>query len=221
MKKIFLTILFVFVSKMSFGQQYEAGIVLGGSNLIGDVGRDYFILPNSFAGGVMFKYNFNSRVALRANLTYFNLQINDNQSDNYFRKERGKSFSNDILEFAIGTEFNFLRYTLDYPISPYILTQIAVFQYNVPVSYKKGIIEKGTDISYTLPVGLGVKARLSDDFAVSLEGGIRFTLKDDLDYTTDKIKELDFGRRGFDHYMFVGASLVYTFGRPDCYAERD
>ncbi len=221
MKKIFLIILFVFLSKVSFGQRYEMGVLVGGSNVIGDVGQDYFIYPNSLAGGVLFKYNLNPRIALRANLMHLGLEGDDRQSNNYFRRERGRSFSNGVSEFAIGTEFNFLKFTLTSRVTPYILTQVAVFQYKSPISYNERSQKPKTkkEISYTLPVGLGVKARLSDELIIGLEGVVRFTLKDDLDYTSQKIKGLDFGVRGYDHYMFVGLSLVYTFGRPPCYVD--
>ena len=72
--------------------------------------------------------------------------------------------------------------------------------------------------SYSIPVGFGIKGRLDDNLAMAFEVGARYTLVDDIDFTTDKISALNFGGTGNDWYMFTGISIVYTFGRPPCYS---
>ncbi len=220
MKKNIIIILFLFFTKLLSAQIYEAGVLVGASNFIGDVGSDYFILPNAPAGGLILKYNANSRIALRLNFMHIGLRGRDESSDNPYREQRKVNFTNGISEIALGTEFNFFDYTLHSIYTPYILTQISAFEYRQPVRLEGGKLKTKTAISVSLPIGVGFKGRISGDFAFAVEGGVRFTFKDDLDYTTDNIKGLDFGGQGNDHYMFVGVSLVYTFGRPSCYADR-
>ena len=70
-----------------------------------------------------------------------------------------------------------------------------------------------------MPFGVGLKSKLIGPLAVSLETKFRYTFEDDLDYTTSTIPSLGFGGNGRDWYMFTGVSLIYTFGRPACYAK--
>lgn len=221
MKKHFLIIL-AFISNFCSAQIHEIGVFVGGSNLIGDIGKTNYIYPNKISGGVVYKYNLNPRIALRGNYTYIGLKGSDIDSDNPYRKARDYSFSNSIYEFAVGTEFNFFEYNIrnhKTSFTPYIMAQIAMFNYKSPVErIDRNTIRLKSSFSYAIPVGVGIKGRLSDNLAYGLESAVRFTFKDDLDLTTDKINNLNFGGTGNDFYVFTGFSIVYTFGRPPCFA---
>ena len=240
MKKVFTLILFLCISSVSFGQIYEIGFFLGGTNYIGDVGSDFYINPNRVGGGVVFKYNVNPRIALRGNFTYIPLLGDDARSDNSFRRERNFRFSNNVFELAAGVEFNFFDYQNkakeNLQHTPYILAQVAVFNYNtignLVDNFSDGNLDLSTsnfdnNYSVTLPVGIGYKGRLGRNVAYAIESGIRFTVVDELDFTTDEFvgtpagDQLDFEGNGNDFYVFTGFSLVYTFGRPPCYAPLD
>ncbi|WGH75069.1 DUF6089 family protein [Tenacibaculum tangerinum] len=205
-------------------QTHEVGFFAGGSNYVGDIGSTNYIYPNKIAGGLVYKYNLNPRIALRGTYTFIPVSGNDKNADNPYRKNRpgGQfSFSNTIHEFAAGVEFNFFHYNInDYTstFTPYILAEFAAFNYRSPEpsASSNNILLKST-FSYTLPVGVGIKGRLADNFAIAFETGVRFTLVDDIDFTTDKIDSLNFGGNGNDWYVFTGISLVYTFGRPPCF----
>lgn len=54
MKKSILFIVFVSLSAIMFGQVYEIGVSLGGTNYVGDVGRTNYIYPNQLAGNAFF-----------------------------------------------------------------------------------------------------------------------------------------------------------------------
>ncbi|MCG7502007.1 porin family protein [Tenacibaculum sp. Mcav3-52] len=221
MRGLILLILLACVVTPLQSQTHEIGFFAGGSNYVGDIGSTNYIHPNEFAGGLIYKYNLNPRIALRGTYTYMPISGNDNNADNAFRQNRGISFSNTIHEFAAGVEFNFFDYNIsDYRTSftPYILAEIAAFNYKSPepTSSSNTVLLKNK-FSYTIPVGIGLKGRLTDNFAIAFETGIRFTFVDDLDFTTDKINSLDFGGNGNDWYVFSGVSIVYTFGRPPCF----
>ena len=51
------TILLLFISISSFmnSQFHEVGLFIGGSNYIGEVGSDYYILPTNSAFGLVYK----------------------------------------------------------------------------------------------------------------------------------------------------------------------
>ena len=200
---------------------YEAGIFIGGSNYVGDIGRTHYIYPNKIAGAAFVKFNLNPRIALRATYSYIPIKGNDLEADTDFRRDRGMNFSNTINELAVGLEYNFYEYDIssdDKTWTPYILLELAGINYKYIISkpqpnqyqfdYKNAI---------SIPFGVGIKSKLVGPLAFSLEAKFRYTFEDDLDYNTDKIDELNFGGTGNDWYMFTGFSLIYTFGRPACY----
>jgi hypothetical protein len=221
MRGLILLILLACVVTPLQSQTHEIGFFAGGSNYVGDIGSTNYISPNEFAGGLVYKYNLNPRIALRGTYTYIPVSGNDNDADNAFRQNRGISFSNTIHEFAAGVEFNFFDYNInDYrtTFTPYILAEVAAFNYKSPepTSSSNTILLKNK-FSYTVPVGIGLKGRLADNFAIAFETGVRFTFVDDIDFTTDRINSFDFGGNGNDWYVFSGVSIVYTFGRPPCF----
>ncbi len=223
MKKLFLSILFALTAITLQSQTHEIGFFAGGSNYVGDIGRTNYVYPNKLAGGLIYKYNLNPRIALRGTYTYIPVSGNDSDAENLFRKNRPGgtlSFSNNIHEFAVGVEVNFFDYNIsDYrtTFTPYILTEVAAFNYASPSTVSGNTVSLKNKFSYSLPVGIGIKGRLADHLAIAFESAVRFTLVDDIDFTTDKISSLNFGGNGNDWYVFTGFSIVYTFGRPPCY----
>ena len=222
--KRFILILFTLLTTIAHAQIHEVGIFLGGSNYIGDIGRTNYVFPNKIAGGLVYKYNLNPRIAIRGNYTALPINGDDNDSDNLFREQRNFSFNNTLHEIAAGIEFNFFEYnvrSLGHTFTPYILAQVGAFNYKTPESVVGGNVQFTSDFSLSIPLGIGIKGRISDHLAFAFESAVRMTFKDDLDYTTDKITSLNFGGNGNDFYTFTGFSIVYTFGRPACYADTE
>ena len=60
MVKKFLFIAMLLTTVANSAQIHEAGIFVGGSNYIGDIGPTNYILPSNFAGGIIYKYNFST-----------------------------------------------------------------------------------------------------------------------------------------------------------------
>ena len=221
MKKIFIFILFALTAITIKSQTYEVGFFVGGTNYIGDIGRTNYIYPNEIGGGLIYKYNLNPRIALRGTYTYIPVSGDDRDADNLYRQKRKNLFSNNIHELAVGIEFNFFDYNISNyktTFTPYILAEVAAFNYASPSEgVDSNTIPLKNEISYTLPLGIGIKGRLFNNVAIAFEAGVRFTLVDDIDFTTDKIQRLNFGGTGNDTYIFTGISIVYSFGRPPCY----
>jgi hypothetical protein len=224
MIKKFLFITLVCISTLVNSQIHEIGITLGGSNYIGDVGRETFIYPNSYAIGGIYKYNLNPRMAFRGNLTYFKLTDNDANSNNIGRQMRALNFTNTLFEVAGGIEFNYFDYDLsgrDKTHTPYILLQIAAMNYKAAVSGTPGDYEYKNKTALAIPFGLGYKTKIIGKLAGAVEVGLIYTFSDDLDYNNPYIDRLNFGNQNnHDWYVFSGINLVYTFGRPSCYAPR-
>lgn len=218
-KRILFILLLSSVSLLQ-AQSHEIGLFLGGSNYVGEIGRTNYIYPNEFAGGIVYKYNLNPRIALRGNYNYIPISGNDKDAENLFRQQLGRSFTNTVHEFAAGVEFNFYEYNIaDYRTSftPYILAQIAAINHRAPGRLiNPNTVELKNAFSYALPVGIGIKGRLTSDFAFAIEAAARYTFTDKLDY--NEIQPLNFEGTGNDWYFFTGISIVYTFGRPACYS---
>lgn len=223
MKNSIILLTLLIFSGILHGQVYEAGVVIGGSNYIGDIGRTNYIYPNKIAGGLVFKYNWNPRIALRATYSYLPIEASDLDADTDFKRARRLEFRNTIHELAVGLEYNFYEYDLssdDKTWTPYILLELAAFNYNYIVSEPTpDQFLYDSKNAFAIPFGLGIKSKLIGDLAISFETRFRYTFNDDLDYTKSTIPRLDFGGTNSDWYVFTGVSLLYTFGRPACYTK--
>ena len=223
MKKNILLITFICITITSKSQINEIGLFLGASNYIGDVGPEYYINPNNFMAGVIYKWNMNPRIAIRGTFTFAQVSSNDKNATNQERNLRGIRFTNRIKELALGMEINYFEYNLDdykKTHTPYLLFEIAAFNYNVVTKEKAPKeYEYESKTSFAIPFGIGYKTRLFYDFAIAFEIRARYTFVDDIDYNNDTINSLTFGNpTSNDWYILSGISIVYSFGRPACYA---
>jgi len=222
MKNTILFFIYVCLPSLLLGQVYEAGLTLGGTNYVGDIGRSYYFAPNKLAGALLFKYNWSPRIALRTTYSYLPISGDDADADTGFRQKRNYNFSNTINELAVGLEFNFYEYDLsskDKTWTPYLLLELAGFNYTNVDSYTSTgeIANFGKKTSLAIPFGFGYKSKLYGTLAFAIEAKFRYTFEDDLDYLSIKNKTGNLDGTGNDWYMFTGVSLIYTFGRPACY----
>jgi len=224
MKKRLILLLFICVSSNCLSQINEIGFFIGGVNYVGDVGTTNYIRPNNTGGTILYKYNLNPRIAIRGNFSYFNLLGNDADSENKIRQQRGESFKNSINEFAVGIEYNFYKYDLssrDHISTPYILFQMAAVDYETPRLQNPDSSYKFTrNTSVSIPFGVGFKTKIYGKIAFAIETTFRYTFTDELDYSTNRFSDFDYAGTSNDWYMFSGISLVYTFGRPACFADQ-
>ena len=224
MKKRLILLLFICVSSNCLSQINEIGFFIGGVNYVGDVGTTNYIRPNNTGGTILYKYNLNPRIAIRGNFSYFNLLGNDADSENKIRQQRGESFKNSINEFAVGIEYNFYKYDLssrDHISTPYILLQMAAVDYETPRLQNPDSSYKFTrNTSVSIPFGVGFKTKIYGKIAFAIETTFRYTFTDELDYSTNRFSDFDYAGTSNDWYMFSGISLVYTFGRPACFADQ-
>ncbi|RCS26593.1 hypothetical protein DUT90_12650 [Polaribacter sp. WD7] len=223
MKKgiLFIAILgFVSILK---GQVHEIGFTLGGTNYVGDIGKNNYIYPNQGAGALMYKYNWNPRIALRATYSYLPIKGNDSQADTGFRKDRGISFSNTINELAVGIEYNFYEFDMsssNNTWTPYLLLELVGFNYrNVVSNPTPSEINLGNKTAFAIPFGIGYKTKIYGTLAFAVEAKFRYTFEDDLDFVSNETPGVSLEGTGNDWYMFTGVSLIYTFGRPSCYKD--
>lgn len=219
MRKRLLFYILILSTSISSAQLYEAGVFLGGSNYIGDIGSEFYIQPNKIAIGGIVKFNYTPRITFRATGLYTNLQDSDSRAQSTFRKNRGLQFKNSILEGSLGVEFSFFKYSLSktgFTQTPYIIAQVGAVNYASIDS--NGESKRTTSVVF--PVGLGYKMKLIENVGIAIESSFRYTFKDGIDGNNHDIDEpfRNFGNpNSKDWYVFTGITIVYAFGRPGCY----
>lgn len=181
----------------------EVGVFLGGSYYIGDLNPLVHFGPMTKpAGGLLFRYNFNQRLAVRANALFGSVQADDALSPSPAQQQRNLNFKSKIAEFSVQAEFNFLDYQIGNErkkFSPYIFLGIAGFNFN-PIAqygnYKYTLQPLGTEgqgleggaskkkyklTQVSIPFGVGFRTNLSKNIGLSVEWGMRKTFTDYLD----------------------------------------
>lgn len=225
MSRTFFVLILIAISVKTQAQINEVGIFAGGSNYIGDVGPTDYIAPQDLAVGVLYKWNRSPRHAYRASFTYANISSKDSESDMSGRRQRGYEFENSIKELSAGLEFSFFDFNLhepDFKITPYVYSGLSYFWYseqyiNNGITYK----EKDSKGSLAIPMVVGIKTNILENFIIGFEIGARYTFTDNLDGSNpenDSYDSLRFGNlNSNDWYVFSGFTLTYTFGDKPCY----
>jgi hypothetical protein len=210
---------------MSFrteAQINELGVFLGGANYIGDVGPTNYVKPNDLALGVIYKWNRSPRHSWRASFTYANISSKDKDSDVSGRKERGYEFENTVKELSLGLEFNFFDFNLHEPefkMTPYIYGGLSYF-WSDEMYINNGITRRlDSTGNLAIPMTVGIKTNVLENFVIGFEVGARYSFTDDLDGSNhNDYPQLAFGNlESNDWYVFTGFTLTYTFGIQPCY----
>ena len=143
MKKYTLIIFCFIISFLSQAQRSEIGTLIGTSFYLGDLNSVPF-KDAKFAGGLIYRYNFTPRVALKANILFgsitatdeknYSLKRDDNKEPTAWDyRERNLSFSSSISEISAQIEINFFNlYNVGHKnqISPYLFGGAAFFSFN-------------------------------------------------------------------------------------------
>ncbi len=199
MKKIFFIISFVIFSLgTAFAQKSEIGAFVGTSFYIGDLSHSTIFSECGIAGGVVYRYNFDPRWALKANIMFAKVHASDAVSNGSY--ERNLSFKSPITELSVQAEVNFLRLYNQKGynrFSPYVFAGVAVFSFNPQAEYNGvtydlqpfGTEGQGLDpskkpyslCSFAIPFGIGLKVNIGRYVSIGAEWGMRFTCTDYLD----------------------------------------
>ncbi|WP_139958634.1 type IX secretion system protein PorG [Flavicella sediminum] len=236
-KPIFILI-FTMLTSVLTAQVNELGLLLGGSNHVGDVGSSKVFRPFSSASGLIYKFNKTPRIAYRASLSKLNINPDDADSYNEVQHSFENSINKSITELSVGIEINFFEYNLAYrgqERTPYLFLGLAAIQFKAAQSTAPSvdpeiIVNYENERSLAIPFGIGYKTRLYGRFALAIETRVQYTFTDNLDdgqFISEEILAADHpNKEKFnnsatnDWYTFTGISLVYTFGRPACYNSR-
>lgn len=186
-------------------QSAEAGILGGAAYYNGDINPGKPFVEPRAAFGLLARYNFNDRWAVKVSYTHGMIVGDGMVADKHTGNNIEAGFSADIDELALTGEFNFWKYETGnnlHRFSPYIMGGGGFFSYSG--SYNKNSSYSG--FSPALIFGLGMKCSLTKRLGFAAEWGMRKTITDKLDnvyysYAT--------GLSEKDWYNFTVASLTY------------
>jgi Domain of unknown function (DUF6089) len=134
-KKIIISAaILLFSISMSTAQRgWEVGGWVGVSNYFGDLNTTFSVKHPGFAGGGVFRFNFNERLCLKMSANYGSLSADDKNSRNAFEARRNLNFKTNIFEGTGQFEFNFMPYNYfdkSQWFTPYLFAGLGVFNFN-------------------------------------------------------------------------------------------
>jgi hypothetical protein len=172
----------------------DIGIWGGTSNYFGDIDGNKLFNTFNPNFGAFYRYNFNSRVAVRAQFTTGNFNA-VGQIENV-----PDSFSKSVHDFSVQTEINYLKYILgnrNTPFTSYVLAGFALtaFQYDADTLiidqinpyYDKNQILSEFTISPALAFGIGFKYSIGQRLGIGIEYQMRKLFTDKLDDLDDPL----------------------------------
>jgi len=217
MKQILVIFLFGFLTIETFGQQsVDVGFFGGAGTYFGDMTKIDIQKSVNPAYGSFLRFNFNPRYALRFNVFNGNIGAQGEFQSN------PRSFSKNVLDVSLQFEFNYMKYIVgqkETPYSTYLFAGIGMQTYNYDISYTTQVA--GSEISPTIPFGMGFKFNISKRWGFGIEGGLRKSFSDKLDNLDDplsytnttvtpsvQIKYTDLWHNN-DWTAYLGVHLVY------------
>ncbi|MFT4153923.1 DUF6089 family protein [Parafilimonas sp.] len=187
--------LFLIISNSSVAQSFGIYVSPGIMNYGGDLQKKAYTFSQAefaISGGLL--YNFN-HFTIRGSLTYGRIQGSDSTGG---YKGRNLSFKSKLGEGNLMLQYDLFKLD-EKKITPYIFAGAGLFYYNPYTFYngkrvylrRLGTEGQGLSIypdrkpysltQFTIPVGLGVKYKITDAWQVALEFCSRFLFTDYLD----------------------------------------
>lgn len=200
------------VSADDLEYKYEWGGMLGASSYYGDANYTGFLQNTNIMGGILWRYNINPRMALKANLAFAKISGNTADGDNRF-PGGDVEFSRNIYDLGVQYECNFFAYGQGATykgtrrFTPYISGGLGMTYAPEPL---KNVF------TLNIPLGVGVKYKFAPRWNVGCEMSFRFTVSDDLDVTEETAPMLNdpygiksSGLKNKDSYSFLSIFVTY------------
>lgn len=199
-RSIFIVFILTILSQGLYSQFLETGLTGGMSYYLGDLNHASHFSGAKPTGGIIVRYNYSTRWALKGNLIFGGVSGDDAKTGNL--PNRNLKFESPLNELSLQLELNFLEYFTGSSrdvISPYLFAGVGLFMFNPKAEYNGNLVElqplntEGqntalypdrkpyvrTNISF--PFGMGVKISLSKKVCAGAEWGMRKTLSDYID----------------------------------------
>jgi len=182
----------------------DYGVSGGFTTYLGEINQSNIFYNPGPAVAFFYRYNFNPRQALRANLMGSWVSANDLDFNNVIQQTRAHSFSGMLGELGVTYEFNFFPYSTvkgrKIGYTPYIAAGAAL-SINNTVKFS---------LFPSIPFSAGFKLNVAKHVGVEFEYGFRKTFYDNFDGLTDMVDPDDLAViHNNDWYSFMGVSLTW------------
>lgn len=216
MRLLKLTLLAIMFPMFLFAQKTQVGLFAGLANYQGDLVEPSFTLKESgVALGVLLKHDLSTKLAIRAGLNFGKLKGDDSNFDG--REARAYSFESNFFDLSAGLEYTFLakeRYdaggAFQKTVSPFVYIGAGIVNSSVSVDDRilrtAEEVDAG-DLHFSLPIGLGLKADLTERIALAADVSFRATFTDYLDGFSESANPDE-----NDWYWLGGLTLTYRLG---------
>ena len=191
-----LFVFFLFASNISAQRGWELGGWIGGSNYFGDLNTTFSLQEVGLAGGVIARYNFNTRICMKATANYLRIAGSDANSDNTFEQTRNLDFRSNVWDGSFNFEFNFLNYvhgSKDEFFTPYLFAGFSFFRHNPTTDLDGETFELR---------GFGTEGQFQGEEYSTVSGGLNYGIgfKIDLNYRWSVNIQLS-GRKVFTDFL--------------------
>lgn len=194
-KTVLLSLIFLLITSLTFGQQVEVGINAGGASYLGDLNQYNPVKISGISAGAFIKLNFDPHWSLGLHYNYGKVKGADSLSKYSQFRDRNLSFNTPLNEASLLLHFNF--FDLFTPggrrkFSPYIFAGVGVLVYEPKADYNgnryllrlyntEGQSESYKKYTLTIPYGGGVKYRYTESITIFGQVGYRSPLTDYID----------------------------------------
>ena len=191
--------------------KWDVGVAAGMSGYIGDANGGFpFRHPGAAVSGVG-RYNFNTRLALRAQAGLQTISGNTADMDNVLPGNAQYKFNTSVFDFGVKGEFNFFPYGIGETYKRLRrCTPYATVGIGVAVGGSKG----NRAAAFALPLGVGVKYKLSERCNLGAEWAFTKTFSDKID--SKELTDLYLIKSSFikntDWLSTLTVSITYEFG---------
>jgi len=211
LKKLFVLLFILIQTHIIAQKRHEIGMFAGASYYMGELNSSKLFYMPSPAIGFLYRYDINSRYALKLTGTFTILKGSDSKSDHLYQQQRNHSFSTLISDISPMIEFNFLPFHAashsDY-YSFYVTAGIGAMFMQSPSNFP---------VHPVIPFGLGFKYGISKRIVMAAEWTFRKTFTDYIDQLPPDeysngipSKQLSYNNTK-DWYSFAGITFTYKF----------
>lgn len=218
----FLALLLFALSLPLAAQDYdeyrmEAGVGAGGCFGINDTNSKLFGQAGA-AGGALLRFVLNPRMAVKTSLTYGSSKGTTDQVSQFLPAVPGTSgtarlqhaFSGALIDFSVLYELHFLPYGF-YSGYQGLHRLVPYTQMGLDVTYSTA----GKAATPSIPIGFGIKYKLTERLNLGVEWRMHFTLGDKLDNLENPLGIKSSGFKNKDHFSVGLVTLTYSFA-PKC-----
>lgn len=202
-------VFFILNTGMAIAQRKaNAGVFAGTAYYMGDINPNRHFYRPSLSLGALYRYNINTRYAIRGSAYYAHLSGSDLDFPEIVHPDRPLSparFTTSLVDVTVQVEYNFLPFTPNlgkWAYTPYLSVGLA------------GALilgsDAGTNNTVGFPFGAGVKVNLTSRISAGAEWSFRKTISDHIDGLENPSGTSSVLHNN-DWYSFLGVFITFKF----------